>query len=71
MIQYSLVRQYLFGVTKAHWRVLPQLTVPVGAGAVFYFSCYDYFLHEENLMYRILFSNHHLKDRQNYLTVPV
>jgi hypothetical protein len=35
MIQYSLVRQYLFGVTKAHWRVLPQLTVPVGAGAVF------------------------------------
>lgn len=44
MIQYSLYEvhiahlRYLFGVTKAHWRVLPQLTVPVGAGAVFYFK---------------------------------
>jgi hypothetical protein len=48
MIQYSLARQYLFGVTKAHWRVLPQLTVPVGAGAVFYFGCYDCKISSEN-----------------------
>ena len=47
MIQYSLYEvhiahlRYLFGVTKAHWRVLPQLTVPVGAGAVFNLSFID------------------------------
>jgi len=68
MIQYSLVRQYLFGVTKAHWRVLP-VDRSCWRRSGFYFSYYDYFLHEENSMYRISFLNHHLKDRQNCLAV--